>query len=69
MSTANGDEDSTAVEKLRTVTPLTTESPDIQMNFFGYMVAAPILLVLLPLLPFVIAGWLVSKGLGALRGS
>jgi hypothetical protein len=68
MSTSNGDSES-VVETLRTVTPLTTEGPDIQMNFFGYMVAAPILLVVLPLLPFVVVGWLVSRGLGALRGS
>ncbi|QGN07831.1 hypothetical protein Hrd1104_11305 [Halorhabdus sp. CBA1104] len=68
MSTSNGDSES-VVETLRTVTPLSTDSPDTQMNFFGYMVAAPIFVILLPLLPFVVAGWLVSKGLGALRGS
>ncbi|WP_136688862.1 DUF7535 family protein [Halorhabdus amylolytica] len=68
MSTADADEESDVRAALRTVTPLTTEGPNVQMNLFGYLVAAPILLLLLPLLPFIVAGWFVSKGLGVLRG-
>ncbi|WP_135664602.1 DUF7535 family protein [Halorhabdus rudnickae] len=68
MSTADADEESDVRAALRTVTPLTTEGPNVQMNLFGYLVAAPLVLLLLPLLPFIVAGWVVSKGLGVLRG-
>jgi len=68
MSTADADDESDVRAALRTVTPLSTEGPNVQMNLFGYLVAAPLLLLLLPLLPFIVAGWLVSKGLGVLRG-
>lgn len=68
MSPANANEDSTVWEGLRTVTPLTTEGPNVQMNLFGYLVAIPILLLLLPLLPFIVAGWVVVKAAGILRG-
>ncbi|MFB6205604.1 MAG: hypothetical protein ABEJ05_03620 [Haloglomus sp.] len=68
MSTAEPDEESGAGEILRTVTPLSTERPDVQMNLFGYLVFVPIVLLLLPLLPFVAIWVLGAKALGALRG-
>lgn len=68
MSTADTDEESTVRSALRTVTPLSTEGPNVQMNVFGYLVALPLVLLLLPLLPFVVVWWLGAKGLSALRG-
>ena len=68
MSTADADDESDVRAALRTVTPLTTEGPDIQMNLFGYLVMLPILLLMLPLLPFIAVGWIVSKAVGILRG-
>ncbi|WEL19007.1 MULTISPECIES: hypothetical protein [unclassified Halorhabdus] len=66
MSTS--DEDGAIEEALRTVTPLTTERPNLQMNVVGYLVLLPILLLLLPLLPFAVLYLLLSKGAKALRG-
>ncbi|MFB6200923.1 MAG: hypothetical protein ABEI98_02825 [Halorhabdus sp.] len=68
MSTADADDESDVRTALRTVTPLTTEGPNVQMNLFGYLVALPLVLLILPLLPFIAVGWVVSKVLGALRG-
>ena len=68
MSTADADDESDVGTALRTVTPLTTEGPNVQMNLFGYLVALPILLLMLPLLPFIVAGMIASKGLKILRG-
>lgn len=68
MSAANGDEQSGLEQSLRTVTPITTERPNLQMNLFGYLIVIPIVLLLLPLLPFVALWWVGSKALSALRG-
>ncbi|MFB6128544.1 MAG: hypothetical protein ABEJ47_02160 [Halorhabdus sp.] len=66
MSTS--EDDGTIEEALRTVTPLTSEGPNLQMNVVGYLVLLPILFLLLPLLPFVALYWLGTKALHALRG-
>jgi hypothetical protein len=35
-----------------------------QMGVIGYLVAVPLLLILIPLLPFVVVYWVVSKLVG-----
>ncbi|CCQ33532.1 hypothetical protein HLRTI_000243 [Halorhabdus tiamatea SARL4B] len=66
MSTS--EDDGAIEEALRTVTPLTTEGPNLQMNVVGYLVMLPILFLLLPLLPFAVLYLILSKGAKALRG-
>lgn len=66
MSTS--EDNGTIEETLRTVTPLTTEGPNLQMNVVGYLVMLPILFLLLPLLPFAVLYLVLSKGAKALRG-
>lgn len=66
MSTS--EDDGAIEETLRTVTPLTTEGPNLQMNVVGYLVLLPILFLLLPLLPFALLYLVLTKGGKALRG-
>jgi len=66
MSTS--EDDGALEEALRTVTPLTSEGPNLQMNVVGYLVLLPILFLLLPLLPFAALYLVLSKGAKALRG-
>jgi hypothetical protein len=46
---------------LRTVTPLSTEKDNDQMNAIGWLVFAGMLVVLLPVLPVIALIWLFDK--------
>ena len=50
---------------LRTVTPLTGEHPNQQMDVIGWIVFAVMAVVLLPLLPVFLVVWIVSKAIGS----
>lgn len=65
MSTS--EDDGTVEETLRTVTPLSTERPNLQMHVIGYLILLPILLLFLPLLPFAALYLVVSRVARGLR--
>ena len=48
-------------------TPPTKSRTNSEMNAIGYLIFAVLLMVLLPLLPFLLVLWLGSKVLGARR--
>ncbi|MFB6183912.1 MAG: hypothetical protein ABEI96_05100 [Haloarculaceae archaeon] len=39
--------------------------PDTEMNFFGWLIFLPLLLLLLPVIPLVVLYWLLSKAVGS----
>lgn len=43
------------------VTPLPKAIPNPEMSLFGYLIAAPLVILALPLLPFVVALWVYWK--------
>lgn len=70
IDTREGDDDAGLLKRTyRTVTPGYTSHEDGGMNAIGWAVFLGMLALLFPLLPFVAAVWLVSKGLEAIRGS
>jgi hypothetical protein len=48
-------------EPIRSVTPLTGTRPDQEMDVFGWGMFLGIAILLVPLLPFILIVWLVSK--------
>jgi hypothetical protein len=46
------------------VTRATETRPNAQMDMVGYLVAVPLLLIALPLLPVLVLLWIVAKLLG-----
>ena len=57
----------TAEKALGTVTPGSKGHRDVSMDTIGYRTARGILIVLLPLLPILIVGWLSVRILGFVR--
>jgi hypothetical protein len=53
-------------EPLRTVTPLSSNRPNQEMDVFGWGMFLGIAILLVPLLPFLIIVWLISKATEAL---
>ncbi|MFC7132228.1 MULTISPECIES: DUF7535 family protein [Salinibaculum] len=51
----------------RTVTPPYRGRSNQQMNLVGYLIIGGMLILFVPLAPFIIAWWLVAKLLGAIR--
>jgi hypothetical protein len=47
-----------------TVTRPTATRPNAQMDMVGYLVAVPLLIIALPLLPVLVLLWLVAKLVG-----
>ncbi|WP_123535791.1 DUF7535 family protein [Halosimplex salinum] len=72
-TTADESEDpGTATQLLRTVTPGTGYRPDVEMDSLGWALFLGLVILLVPLLPFLIVGWLFTKALDFLarqRGS
>ena len=69
MSSQSAGEDPGAVEKVvRTVTPPYRGHGDPEMNTFGLVYFAALLVLLIPLLPFMLIAWIVGKALDALQG-
>jgi hypothetical protein len=60
------DSDSTAERVYRTVTPSYHGRSDEEMNLIGYLLIAGLLILLIPLGPFLLLFWLISKALDAI---
>lgn len=52
---------------LRTVTPPYGGRSDTEMNLVGYLLLAGLLVLLVPLGPFILFAWLLAKARGAYR--
>ncbi|WP_254766441.1 DUF7535 family protein [Salinilacihabitans rarus] len=63
------DDESGSERTLRTVTPSYHGRPDREMTLIGWAYFLGLLIVLLPLLPFAIILWLVSRLLDAVADS
>lgn len=62
MSSDSSDESASALrEVLRTVTPPTGGHPDAAMDTFGWGIFLGLVVLLLPMLPFIAIVWLISK--------
>jgi len=63
MSQSQGN-NSGAVEKaMGTVTPSYFGRPDMEMDSIGWVIFLALLVLLAPVLPFFLVGWMVMKGL------
>jgi hypothetical protein len=58
---SDSDSDSSLVEAIRTVTPPYGSRPNREMNTFGWGLLLGLVILLIPLLPFVIIIWAISK--------
>ncbi|HKL28365.1 MAG TPA: hypothetical protein VJ898_03760 [Natrialbaceae archaeon] len=58
---SDSEPDSTLVETIRTVTPPTPSRPNLEMSTFGWGVFLGLVILLIPLLPFVVIIWAISK--------
>ncbi|MFT4890393.1 MAG: hypothetical protein ACI9YT_001308 [Halobacteriales archaeon] len=58
---SDSESDSTLVEAIRTVTPPTPNRSNLEMNTFGWGLLLGLVILLIPLLPFVIIIWAISK--------
>ncbi|MFC7018248.1 MULTISPECIES: DUF7535 family protein [Haloarcula] len=61
--------DSILPEPIRSVTPLTGTRPNQSMDVIGWGIFLGLVLLLVPLLPFIIVVWLISKLVEALTPS
>ena len=64
VSTSMSDDDtsdSILPEPLRTVTPPSRTHPDSGMNLIGWGMFAGLLVLLLPLLPFLLIVWVIAR--------
>lgn len=68
MSDETDTEPSAPVKALRTVTPYYRGREDSEMDTFGWAMFLALVILLVPLLPFVVIVWLLSKVLDALAG-
>ena len=59
-------DDSLLPTPLRTVTPPSRTHRDSGMDMIGWVILAGMLIILLPVLPFVLAVWLLAKVTDAL---
>jgi hypothetical protein len=53
----------------RTVTPGVSEQENVEMDIFGWTIFLGVLFFLLPLLPFILLVWVITKVLDALVGT
>lgn len=66
---ATDEDDPNAVKKvMRTVTPPYRGRPDSEMTYFGIIYFLGLVILLIPLLPFLVIVWVVGKILDAVRG-
>ncbi|MFC7212018.1 hypothetical protein ACFQL3_16210 [Natronoarchaeum sp. GCM10025321] len=62
MSAEDADDEPSVPEKvLRTVTPGVTGKRNIEMDALGWGILVGMLILLVPLLPFIIIVWLLTK--------
>jgi hypothetical protein len=69
MAESDDASDSILPEPIRSVTPLTGPHPDAGMDVIGWGIFLGLVLLLVPLLPFIIVVWLISKLVEALTPS
>jgi hypothetical protein len=60
---------STIKNVYRTVTPGVSEQENVEMDIFGWTIFLGVLFFLLPLLPFILIVWVITKLLDALVGT
>jgi hypothetical protein len=53
--------DSTVLEVVRTVTPPYGDRPNVEMNTIGWGLFLGLVILLIPLLPFVVIIWAISR--------
>jgi hypothetical protein len=68
MSDADEQEAGVLTEAYRTVTPPFLPRGEGSMDAVGWTIFLGLVVLFLPLLPFVVVVWVISKGLGALAG-
>lgn len=61
MSQNQSDDPSALREAIRTVTPATGGRPNVEMDLIGWSVFLGLVVLLVPLLPFIAIVWLISK--------
>ncbi|MFC7224741.1 MULTISPECIES: DUF7535 family protein [Halalkalicoccus] len=64
---SESDDESTVKKVVRTVTPSFRGRPDQEMNVIGVTYFLLLLILLVPLLPFVLIVWLLTKLFGAVK--
>lgn len=64
---SESDDESTVKKVVRTVTPSFRGRPDQEMNVIGVTYFLLLLILLVPLLPFVLIIWLLTKLFGAVK--
>lgn len=64
---SESDDESTVKKVVRTVTPSFRGRPDQEMNVIGVTYFLLLLILLVPLLPFVLIIWLLTKVFGAVQ--
>lgn len=64
---SESDDESTVKKVVRTVTPSFRGRPDQEMNVIGVTYFLLLLILLVPLLPFVLIIWLLTKVFGAVK--
>jgi len=69
MSESDADEPSALTRAYRTVTPGVRGRPDPEMDAIGLAILAGLVVLLIPLLPFIVIVWLLTKLLDALTQS
>jgi len=55
------DADSAVLEAIRTVTPPYGDRPNVEMNTIGWGLFLGLVILLIPLLPFVVIIWAISR--------
>ena len=67
---SSDDTSPSALKKVyRTVTPGVSEQENTEMDIFGWTIFLGVLFFLLPLLPFILIVWAITKLLDALVGT
>lgn len=64
---SDSEDESTPKEVLRTVTPPYRGRPNIEMSTIGVTIFLGLLVLLVPLLPFILIIWLFTKVFGATK--
>jgi len=61
MSQSQSDDPSALREAIRTVTPASGGRPNMEMDIIGWSLFLGLVVLLVPLLPFIVIVWLISK--------
>mgnify|MGYP006287578265 FL=1 len=69
MSETDDASDSLLPEPLRTVTPPSRTHPDASMDVIGWLIFLGMVVLILPVLPFIVVVWLLAKAGDALTPS